>query len=51
MFNTIESLITRKRFKNIEDLERKCIIYNVLGIITDEEVEKLIIYARGVYAE
>ena len=50
MSNTVKSLITRKRFKSIDDIERKCIVYNVLGLITDEELESLIIYAREVYA-
>ena len=51
MSNTIKNLITRKRFRSLEDIERKCVTYNVLNLIDDEELAELIVYARDVYGE
>lgn len=51
MFNILKNYITRKKFKSIDEARRKLTIYNMGGVITDDEYLELIEFVNGVYAE
>lgn len=51
MFNILKSYIQRKKFKSLDEAKRKLTIYNMGGVITDDEYLELIEYVNGVYAE
>ena len=51
MFNILKNYIMRKKFKSIDESRRKLTIYNMGGVITDDEYLELIEFVNGVYAE
>ena len=50
MYNILKNFIQRRKFKSLEEARRKLTIYNMGGVITDDEYLELIEYANEVYA-
>lgn len=51
MYNILHDWISRKKFKTLDEAIRKLTIYNMGGVITDDEYLELVAYAREVYEE
>ena len=49
MYNILRDWITRKKFKTLDEALRKLTIYNMGGVITDDEYLELAALAREVY--
>ena len=51
MFNILKNWISRKKFAGLDEAKRKLTVYNLGGVITDDEYLELIEFVNGVYAE
>lgn len=51
MYNILRDWITRRKFKTLDEALRKLTIYNMGGVITDDEYLELIELAREIYSE
>lgn len=51
MYNILKNFIQRKKFRSLDDARRKLTVYNMGGVITDDEYLELIEFVNGVYAE
>ena len=51
MFNILKNWIGRKKFSSTDEAKRKLTVYNMGGVITDDEYLELIEFVNGVYAE
>ena len=51
MFNILKNWIGRKKFASTDEAKRKLTVYNMGGVITDDEYLELIEFVNGVYAE
>lgn len=49
MYNTLRSMIERKRFTSLEDCLTKILVYKAANLLTDDEVIELSDMAREVY--
>lgn len=50
MYNILHDWISRKKFKTLDEAIRKLTIYNMGGVITDDEYLELVEFAREVYS-
>lgn len=50
MYDILKDWIARKKWANFETAAKKLTIYNMGGVITDEEYLELMEYAREVYS-
>ena len=51
MFNILKNWISRKKFAGLDEAKRKLTVYNLGGVITDEEYLELIGHVKAAYAE
>ena len=51
MFNILKNWIGRKKFASTDEAKRKLTVYNMGGVITDDEYLEIIGFVNGVYAE
>ena len=51
MLNILKNWIGRKKFASTDEAKRKLTVYNMGGVITDDEYLELIEFVNGVYAE
>lgn len=51
MFNILKNWISRKKFAGLDEAKRKLTVYNMGGVITDDEYLELIGYVNVTYAE
>ena len=51
MLNILKNWIGRKKFASTDETKRKLTVYNMGGVITDDEYLELIEFVNGVYAE
>ena len=51
MYGILKNFISRKKFRSLDEARRKLTVYNMGGVITDDEYLKLIEFVNGVYAE
>ena len=51
MFNILKNWISRNKFAGLDEAKRKLTVYNLGGVITDDEYLELIEFVNGVYEE
>ena len=51
MYGILKNFISRKKFRSLDEAWRKLTVYNMGGVITDDEYLELIEFVNGVYAE
>ena len=51
MYNILKNFIQRKKFRSLDGARRKLTVYNMGGVITDDEYLEIIGFVNGVYAE
>ena len=51
MYNILKSFIQRRKFKSLDEAKRKLTVYNMGGVITDDEYLELIGIVNAAYAE
>ena len=51
MYNSIKSMIERKRFTGLEDCLAKLAVYNAAHLLTDDEFFELVELAREAYGD
>ena len=51
MYGILKNFISRKKFRSLDEARRKLTVYNMGGVITDDEYLELIGYVNVTYAE